>query len=176
MPRLARRWGWVVVPMLGVLAFEALQDTWLHDTLPVSVHLGLLAAVLLGGALVVAGTLFRRFDRMTAMLLEQKDELEARSAATAALQRVGIVVSGLRDLDRVLDTVAEQARLLLGGEIAIVCLADETGLLARGHGAAPARRSIRVRRAARIPTAAAAPVRSSARRSGTTGRRVGTAR
>ncbi len=134
MPRLSRRWAWVVVPMLGVLAFEALQDTWLHDILPVSVHLALLAAVLLSGALVVAWALFRRFDRMTAMLLEQKHELEARGAATAALQRVGLVVSGLRDLDRVLDTVAEQARLLLGGEIAIVCLANEAGLLApRAH-------------------------------------------
>lgn len=130
MPRFSRRWAWVVVPMLGVLALEALQDTALHDPLPVSVHLGLLAAVLLGGALVVAGALFRQFDRLTATLTEQAHELEVRSNSTAALQRVGLVVSALRDLDRILDTVAEQGRLLLGGEVAILCLASDEGVLA----------------------------------------------
>lgn len=130
MPRLSRRWAWVVVPMLGVLALEALQDTILHDVLPVSVHIGLLAVVLLSGALVVAGALFRRFDQMTAALLSQMEELEARSNAAAALQRVGLVVSALRDLDRILDTVVEQARLLLGGEVALLCLANDEGILA----------------------------------------------
>jgi len=79
--------------------------------------------VLLGGAVVVAGGTFRRFDRMTADLAARTAQLEARDKANAALQRVGLVVSAQRDLDRVLETVAEQARLLLGGEIALVCLA-----------------------------------------------------
>lgn len=129
MPRLAWRWAWVIVPMMGVLALEALQDTALHDVLPVPVHVGLLAAVLLGGAVIVAAALFRRFDRMTAALTEQTRELEARSNATAALQRVGLVISALRDLDRVLDTVAEQARVLLRSEVALLCLAGDEGIL-----------------------------------------------
>lgn len=130
MPTLSRRWAWVAVPMLGVLALETVQDTVLHDVLPVSVHLLLLAAALLTGALIVAGVLFRQFDRMTSELGEQKEELEARGNANAALQRVSLVVSALRDLDPILDTVTEQARLLLGGEVALLCLADDEGALA----------------------------------------------
>jgi len=133
-PRLARRWGWVVVPMVGVLALEGLQDTALEAVLPMPIHVALLSLVLLGGAVVVAGGTFRRFDRMTAELAARTAQLEARDKANAALQRVGLVVSAQRDLDRVLDTVAEQARLLLGGEIALVCLAGDDGRLApRSH-------------------------------------------
>jgi len=87
------------------------------------IHVALLGLVLLGGAIVVAGGTFRRFDRMTAELAARTAQLEARDKANAALQRVGLVVSAQRELDRVLETVAEQALLLLGGEIALVCLA-----------------------------------------------------
>lgn len=130
MSTLSRRWAWVFVPMLGVLVLEALQDTLLQTDLPLPVHLLLLGLVLLGGAALVANRLFRRFDRMTIELEAQKQALEARGAATAALQHVSLVVSGLRELDVVLDTVTEQARLLLGGEVALLCLAGDDGALA----------------------------------------------
>jgi signal transduction histidine kinase len=129
MPTLSRRWAWVVVPMLGVLALEALQHAALQRVLAEPLHLLLVATVLLAGALVVAGALFRRFDRMTAELSAQKEELEARGNANAALQRVSLVVSALRDLDPILDTVSEQARLLLGGDVSLLCLADDEGSL-----------------------------------------------
>ncbi len=130
MPSLSRRWAWVLVPMFGVLVLEALQDSVLSETLPPPVHVALLGALLLSGAVVVAGALFRRFDRLTATLAGQNRELEARGAATAALQRVSLAVAALGDLDRILATVSEQARRLLGGDVALICLASDDGVLA----------------------------------------------
>ncbi len=129
MAPLSRRWAWIVLPMLGVIALEALQDSVLYEALPAPVHVAILGVVLVGGAVIVAEAVFRRFDRLTAELKRQNDELEARSAAMAALQRMSLAVAALRDLDRVLETVTEQGRRLLGGDVAIVCLSAEDGRL-----------------------------------------------
>ena len=128
-PRFARRWAWVVLPMLGVIALEALQDIALHDVLPPWAHVLVLGVVLVGGAIVVAGALFRKFDRMTAELQARTDELEARNNATAALQRVSLVVSALRDLDLVLDTVTEQTQ----SSIKVGNLEDFVDICANAH-------------------------------------------
>lgn len=131
---LSRRWAWVLVPMLGVLILEALQDGILAQALPSPLHIALLGALLLGGAVVVAAALFRRFDRQAAGMANQNAELEARAAAAEALQRVSLAVAALGDLDRILATVSEQARSFVGGDIALICLATDEGTLApRAH-------------------------------------------
>jgi len=129
LPAFSRRWAWVAVPMLAILTLEALQDSALGGLLPVPVHLVVLGVALFGGAAIIARTLFRRFDQLALELKEQNEELRARSNAMAALQQVSLAVSSLRDLDRVLDTVTDQARRLVSGDVAVLCLAGEDGVL-----------------------------------------------
>src|SRR3989304_5397311 len=63
-PGFSGRWAWVAVPMVAILAIEALQDTVPGGILlPTPVHIGALAILLLVGAGLVAGALFRRVDR-----------------------------------------------------------------------------------------------------------------
>ena len=131
LPGLSRRWAWVAVPMVAILALEAVQDTAPgRIILPTPIHLAVLAVALLGGAAIVAGALFRRFDRQALELQAQNDELRVRGAAMSALQEVSLAVSSLRDLDRILDTVTEQARRLVSGEAALLCLVGDDGRLA----------------------------------------------
>ncbi|MFV2064070.1 MAG: GAF domain-containing sensor histidine kinase [Chloroflexota bacterium] len=136
---LSRRWAWVLVPMLVILALEAVRDTGWGAGLSPPLHLLILAVLLLGGAILVAVKLFRRFDRLTMELRVQNDELRARSAATSALQQVSLAVSSLDDLDRVLDTVTEQARQLVGGDASILCLAGDDGTLAPSSRSGPSK-------------------------------------
>lgn len=138
-PGLSKRWAWVAVPMVAILALEAAQDTVLGGAiLPMPVHLGLLAVLLLGGASIVAAALFRRFDRQALELQAQNDELRVRGAAMAALQEVSLAVSSLGDLDRILDRVTEQARRLVSGEAALLCLVDDDGRLTPRSRSGPA--------------------------------------
>lgn len=139
LPRLSRRWAWVAVPMVAILALEAAQDTVLGGAiLPTPVHVALLAVLLLGGASLIAGALFRRFDRQALELQAQNDELRVRGAAMAALQEVSLAVSSLGDLDRILDRVTEQARRLVSGEAALLCLVADDGRLAPRSRSGPA--------------------------------------
>lgn len=136
----SRRWAWVAVPMVAILALEALQDTVPGGIfLPTPVHIGVLAILLLVGAGLVAGALFRRFDRLARELQQQNDELRVRGAAMSALQEVSLAVSSLGDLDRILDRVTEQARRLVSGEAALLCLVGDDGRLApRSRSGPPA--------------------------------------
>ena len=126
----SRRWAWVLIPMLGVLAIEALQHRISEPVLPAPVHLFLVSLLLVGGAVLIATAVFRRFDRMTTDLQTQTRALGARTQAMAALERVTLVVAALRELDRILETVTEQARLLLDGDVALLCLTGDDGRLA----------------------------------------------
>lgn len=125
----SRRWVWVLIPLLGVLAIEALQHRISEPVVPAPVHLFLVSLFLVGGAVLIAAAAFRRFDRMTADLQARTGALGAQSQAMAALERVTLVVAALRELDRILETVTEQARLLLNGDVALLCLAGDDGRL-----------------------------------------------
>ena len=58
-----------------------------------------------------------------------QEELARKGRETEALYRVGMEISALLELDKILTSVVEKARELLGGEAACLCLQDAQGHL-----------------------------------------------
>ena len=77
------------------------------------------------------GQLARAFETMRAEVAAARDELEARIAQrtreAVALYEVSREVSARLDINHVLRSVTDKARELLGGDLAALCLLDETG-------------------------------------------------
>ncbi len=82
------------------------------------------------------GQLSHSFNLMAERLEQHEGELRAvqedlarKVRETEALYRVGMQISSLLELDRILASVIEKARELLGGEAACLCLSDVEGHL-----------------------------------------------
>lgn len=76
------------------------------------------------------GALARSFETMRARLLHSLAEIERRAQAAQSLYAVGVQVLSQRGLDAVLDSVAARAASLLGADITVLCLFDQTGTMA----------------------------------------------
>lgn len=73
------------------------------------------------------GTLARSLEAMRGQLLHSLAEIQRRAYASQSLYEVGSEVLSLQDRDAVLQSVANRAASLLEGDIAVVCLIDESG-------------------------------------------------
>ncbi len=82
------------------------------------------------------GALARSFEAMRGRLLHSLDEIHRRAEASQSLYHIGTEVLSLQDRDAVLQSVATRAASLLGGDIAVVCLIDESGRTATVQAAA----------------------------------------
>jgi signal transduction histidine kinase len=71
------------------------------------------------------GTLARALNRMGEKPREREAQMGRRARQSEALHRLGVEISGLLDVDRILRAVVEGARSLLGAEAAALCLRQE---------------------------------------------------
>jgi two-component system nitrate/nitrite sensor histidine kinase NarX len=75
--------------------------------------------------------LARSFDQMRAQLQSWTEELEIRVAQRtrelAALHEISREITSQLEVEHVLQSVTDKARVLLGGEVASLCLLDEPG-------------------------------------------------
>lgn len=105
------------------------------------------------------GRLAHSLETMRRQLYIAREDLEARVARRtrelAALHEVSREISSRLDIDHVLHSVTHKARELLGGEVAVLCLLDETGQtlnLAAASGPREALRGSRVLVQNQLPT------------------------
>jgi signal transduction histidine kinase len=121
------RWLTIVVPVVFVGAIELLSDTLLDPVLPFAIDAVLIALVVLVTAALFSRLAFRRIDRLEATLRAQNAELEARNASARALRQVSVAMTAIADLDDILQATVDNARRLLDGDVALICLTGSDG-------------------------------------------------
>lgn len=84
------------------------------------------------------GALARSFEVMRVRLLSSLEEIRRRARASQSLYEAGTEVLSLQDRDAVLQSVAARAVSLLHGDVAVVCLVEESGKTANVRAAAGA--------------------------------------
>jgi signal transduction histidine kinase len=121
------RWLTIVVPVAFVGAIELLSDTLLDPLLPFPLDTVVVALVVLVLAVLFSRLAFRRIDRLDAALRARNAELEARNASARALRQVSVAMTAIADLDDILQATVDNARRLLDGEVALICLTAADG-------------------------------------------------
>lgn len=142
-----QRLRWLTIPLFALVvgAVELLSDTALDGALPFpwNTMFNIATVVLIG--LVFSTLVFRRIDSLADQLAARSSELERRNATVRALHRVSLAVTATVELDRILQAVADQARVLLHADGAVLLLDHGAGGLVVGasSGDAALIRSIR---------------------------------
>ena len=128
-PRLFGRLRWlaVILPGLLVAVIELLSDTALDQALPFPFDTILVTAFVVALAFVFSFVAFRRIDALAASLATRNAELERRNATVRALTQVGLAISAITGLDRVLQAVVDQARELLRADGAVLLVDAGSG-------------------------------------------------
>ena len=133
------RWLTILIPALVVGVVELLSDSVLDAYLPFPVDSVIIVAAVLVLAFVFSRLAFERMGALAGTLRARNAELEQRNATARALHRVSVAITALADLDQVVQAVVDQARLLLGADVALLLLAGADGeLLLRAASGPPA--------------------------------------
>lgn len=131
------RWLLVALPALVVGAIEALSDTVLDPLLPFPGDALIVTLVVLVLSIALSGAAYRRIDSLGAVLAARNRDLETKAVSAAALHRVSVAITALVDLRLILDTVVDNARTLLGADVAVILLVDADGRLRRTASSGP---------------------------------------
>lgn len=132
--------GWVIVRRSIILPLQELR----RSTERIA-HGNLEDAVAVGGSGEIQN-LSASFEYMRGRLLASKQELRdwaqtleekvrQRTGELEALYSVSSEITARLDIHQVLNTITENTRRLLGGDLAFLCLQDETGKTLRLHAA-----------------------------------------
>src|SRR5512143_3513283 len=112
------RWLSIIVPVIAVAIIELVSDGLLDAQLrfPLdTVVVVIVVAVLAWGLSTIA---FRRFEQLSATVEARNVDLERRAASARALHRVSVAIAALADVDEILRAIVDQARALLGVDVA----------------------------------------------------------
>jgi signal transduction histidine kinase len=121
------RWLAVLLPALVIGLIELLSDTVLDPYLPFGLDALVVVAVVVVLAAVFAQYAFGKIDRLAADLGARNAEVEARAATASALHQVSLAIASVADLDAVLQTTVDNARRLLGTDVAMLVLVGADG-------------------------------------------------
>ncbi len=136
--RFPRRWLAVLVPILVVGVIEVASDSILDPHLPFPRDTILVMTVVSVLAIGYGRYAFHMIDQLAGTLRQRNRELEERHAAVAALHRVSVAMTALVDIDEVLRAVVDNARRLLGADVAVLALASPGGELRLAASSGPA--------------------------------------
>jgi nitrate/nitrite-specific signal transduction histidine kinase len=125
--RIQRRWLAVLIPVLAVGVIELVADRFLDTHLPFPRDTILVMTVVVVLAVAYGTYVFRTIDRLTDALRQRNRELEMQHAAASALHRVSVAMTALVDIDAILQAVVDNARGLLGADVAVLALTDAEG-------------------------------------------------
>jgi signal transduction histidine kinase len=132
------RWLTILVPVGIIGIIELLSDTLLDELLPFPADRILVFGVVVVVAAVLSTLTFRRIDRLSRAIRERNAELETRNASARALHNVSVAITALADLDRILQAIVDNARQILGADVALLLLAGSDGALRLAAGSGPA--------------------------------------
>ena len=132
-----QRWLLVALPALLVGSIEALSDTLLDPILPFPGDAILVTLVVLGLTVALSGVAWRRIDALGTALASRNRDLERRAASAAALHRLSVAITAMVDLRLILEAVADNARLLLGADVAVILLVASDGRFTRVAASGP---------------------------------------
>jgi signal transduction histidine kinase len=124
------RWLMILLPVVLVTGAEVVSDSVLDIAFPIPLDILATALVILALSAAFSYVTFGRVDALASALEGRNEELERRSARSAALHRVSMAITGLADVDDVLTTVATQARALLDADVGALFVTGPDGLLA----------------------------------------------
>ncbi|HXQ95582.1 MAG TPA: GAF domain-containing protein [Candidatus Acidoferrales bacterium] len=125
--RLQRRWLAVLLPIVVVGVIEVASDSILDPHLLFPRDTVLVMSVVTVLAIVYGRFVFREIDRLAGTLRQRNAELEARHAEAAALHHVSVAMTALLDIDEILRAVVDNARTLLGADVAVLVLEGAEG-------------------------------------------------
>jgi signal transduction histidine kinase len=123
------RWLTILLPVVLVMAAELVSDSILDVAFPVPLDILATGLVVLMCSIAFSYVTFGRVDALARALERRNEELEQRSARSAALHHVSMAITGLAGVDDVLATVATQARALLDADVGAVFVAGPDGLV-----------------------------------------------
>ncbi len=121
------RWLSIILPTAVVGGVELVSDSFLDASFPFPTDTIMVTLLVLLMAVVFSRLAFGRIDRLDAALRARNAELEARNAAARALHEVSVAITGIADLDDILQAVVDNARRLLGGDVAALTVIDPDG-------------------------------------------------
>jgi signal transduction histidine kinase len=116
------RWLTILLPVTLVGAIELLSDSLLDPYFPFPLDTLMVMLVVLVVAAFLSRRAFRDVDRLSDVLRARNAELEARHATARGLQQVSVAITALADLDAVLQATVDNARTLLGADVAFLLL------------------------------------------------------
>ncbi len=114
------RWLSVIVPIVVIAIIELISDGVLDGLLLFPLDTVLVVAIVAILAVTFSTVAFRRIDRLSAALRARNADLERREASARALHRVSVAVASLDDLDDVLTTIVDQARIQLAVDVTVL--------------------------------------------------------
>ena len=124
-----RRWLYVALAIATIGLVELISDSVLDPILPFPWDTVMVIAVVALFGIASAWLAFRGLDHLTEVLRERNAELEASNASTRALHRVTLALTTLPELQAILQAVVDNARTLLGAEVALLVLTRSDGTL-----------------------------------------------
>ncbi len=132
------RWLMVLLPALVVGVIELLSDSLLDEYLPFPLDTVLIVASVIVLAFVFSRLAFQRLGALALTLEARNAQLEQRNETARALHRVSVAITALAELDQVVQAVVDQARVLLGADVALMLLVGADGELVLRASSGPA--------------------------------------
>ena len=121
------RWLSVIAPVVAVAIIEIVSDGLLDSLFPFPLDTIVVVALVAVLAWVFSSLAFRRIDGLSEELRGRNSDLERREASARALHRVSVAIAALDDLGEILRTVVDQARDLLGVDVALLLTSAPDG-------------------------------------------------
>ncbi|MDO8616724.1 MAG: histidine kinase, partial [Dehalococcoidia bacterium] len=114
------KWLTIILPLIFVAAIQICVMLFLEPVLGNAAGHWLAFAVIALGIIVFSSTVFRVLGEMQRKILKQNEEAQA-------LYEIGLEITSLQGIQKILRSIVERARDILGSETAALCLAGGNG-------------------------------------------------
>jgi signal transduction histidine kinase len=114
------KWLTIILPLIFVAAIQICVMLFLEPVLGNAAGHWLAFAVIALGIIVFSSTVFRVLGEMQRKILKQNEEAQA-------LYEIGLEITSLQGIQKILRSIVERARGILGSETAALCLAGGNG-------------------------------------------------
>ncbi len=114
------KWLTIVLPLVFVAAIQLCVMLFVEPTLGDAVGHSLVFAIIAVGIIAFSSSVFRVIGAMQRKILKQNEQAQA-------LHEIGLKIASLQDIQKILRSIVEQARGMLGSETSALCLVGANG-------------------------------------------------